>query len=70
MILSSGMAAILTSIFSIMKKGDHAIFQNELYGGTHHAIVNELPRYGMEYTMVESSDPKNFEKAIRPGNAD
>ena len=51
LILSSGMAAILTSIFSVMKKGDHAIFQNELYGGTHHAIVQELPRYGMEYTM-------------------
>jgi cystathionine beta-lyase/cystathionine gamma-synthase len=66
MVLSSGMAAILTSIFSVLKKGDHAIFQSELYGGTHHAIVNELPRYGMEYTMVEASDPTNFEKAIRP----
>jgi cystathionine beta-lyase/cystathionine gamma-synthase len=65
MILSSGMAAILTSIFSVLKAGDHAIFQNELYGGTHHAIVQELPRYGMEYTMVDASDPRNFEKAIR-----
>ena len=66
MIFSSGMAAILTSIFSVMKKGDHAIFQNELYGGTHHAIVNELPRFGMDYTMVEYSNPKNFQDAIRP----
>ena len=67
MVFSSGMAAILTSIFSVLKKGDHAIFQNELYGGTYHAVVTELPRYGMEYTMVESSDPINFEKAIRAG---
>jgi cystathionine beta-lyase/cystathionine gamma-synthase len=66
MVLSSGMAAILTSMFAVLKKGDHAIFQNELYGGTYHAIVNELPRYGMEYTMVEPSDATNFEKAIRP----
>lgn len=65
-IFSSGMAAILTSLFAMMKKGDHAIFQNDLYGGTFHAIVNELPRYGMEYSLVDGSDPKNFEKAIRP----
>lgn len=65
-IFSSGMAAILTSIFAMLKKGDHAIFQNDLYGGTFHAVVNEMPRYGMEYTMVDGSDPANFEKAIRP----
>ena len=66
LIMSSGMAAILTSIFAMMKKGDHAVFQNDLYGGTFHAVVNEMPRYGMEYTMVDGSDPKNFEKAIQP----
>jgi len=66
LIFSSGMAAILTSIFAMLKSGDHAIFQNDLYGGTHSAIVNELPRYGMTYTMVDGSDPANFEKAIRP----
>ena len=66
LILSSGMAAILTSIFAMMKKGDHAIFQNDLYGGTYNAIVTELPRYGMEFTLVDGANPKNFEKAIRP----
>ncbi len=65
LIMSSGMAAILTSIFAMMKKGDHAVFQNDLYGGTFHAVLNELPRYGMEYTMVDGSDPDNFEKAIQ-----
>lgn len=64
-IFSSGMAAILTAIFAMMRKGDHAIFQNDLYGGTLHAIVNEMPRYGMEYTLVDGSDPENFKKAIR-----
>lgn len=66
LIFSSGMAAILTAIFAMMKKGDHAVLQNDLYGGTHNAVATELPRYGMEYTMVEGSDPSNFEKAIRP----
>ena len=64
-VLSSGMAAILTSIFAMMKSGDHAIFQADLYGGTHSAVAIELPRYGMEYTMVDGADPANFERAIR-----
>jgi cystathionine beta-lyase len=66
LIFSSGMAAILTSIFSVMQKGDHAVFQNDLYGGTYNALVTELPRYGMEYTLVDGSEPANFEKAIKP----
>lgn len=66
LLFSSGMAAILTSLFAMMKKGDHAIFQNDLYGGTFHAVINELPRYGIDYTMVDASDSRNFEKAIRP----
>jgi cystathionine beta-lyase/cystathionine gamma-synthase len=64
-IFSSGMAAILTSLFSLLKKGDHAIFQSDLYGGTHHAVVNEFPRYGIEYTFVNGGDIRSFEKAIR-----
>ena len=65
LIFSSGMAAILTSIFAVLKKGDHAIFQSDLYGGTHHAIVNEMPRFGIDFTLVDGSDPSNFKKAIR-----
>jgi cystathionine beta-lyase/cystathionine gamma-synthase len=64
-IFSSGMAAILTSIFALMKKGDHGIFQNDLYGGTYHAIVKEFPKYGLEYTFVDGSRPEEFEKAIK-----
>ena len=65
LIFSSGMAAILTSIFALMKKGDHIIFQNDLYGGTHHAALHELEKYGMALSMVDAADPGNFEKAIR-----
>ena len=64
LVFSSGMAAILTAIFATLKAGDHAIFQNDLYGGTYSAVATELPRYGMEYTMVDGADVANFEKAI------
>lgn len=66
LLFSSGMAAIMTSLFAMVKKGDHILFQHDLYGGTHHAAQHELERYGMEYSMVDVSDLKAFEKAIRP----
>lgn len=65
LVFSSGMAAIMTAMFALLKSGDHIIFQNDLYGGTHHAAIHELNRYGISYTMVDAADPANFEKAIR-----
>lgn len=65
LIFSSGMAAILTSLFAFLKKGDHAVLQNDLYGGTFSGLVTEFPRYGIDYTLVDGSQPENFEKAIR-----
>ena len=65
LMFSSGMAAILTSLFAFLKKGDHAVLQNDLYGGTFNAVVTEFPRYGIEYTFVDGAHPENFENAIR-----
>lgn len=64
MVFSSGMAAIITALFSVMKSGDHAIFQNDLYGGTHHAVANEMERYGMSYDFIDSLEAADFEKKI------
>lgn len=65
-VFSSGMAAIMTSLLAILQRGDHAVFQSDLYGGTHYAIITEFPHYGIDYTLVDASIPGNFEKAIRP----
>jgi cystathionine beta-lyase/cystathionine gamma-synthase len=65
LVFSSGMAAITTSMLSVLKAGDHVILQNDLYGGTHHSVINDLPRLGIKFTMVDAADPENFEKAIR-----
>ncbi len=65
LVFSSGMAAIMTSLFAFLKKGDHAVLQNDLYGGTFNAVVTEFSRYGIEYTLVDGASPENFEKVIR-----
>jgi cystathionine beta-lyase/cystathionine gamma-synthase len=64
LVFSTGMAAIMTSFFALLKAGDHIVLQQDLYGGTHHAVLNELPRAGILHTLVDASDPRNFEKAI------
>ncbi len=66
LMFSSGMAAIVTSLVTFLKEGDHVIFQSDLYGGTHYSVTTELPRLGIAYTMVDAGDPENFAKAIRP----
>ncbi len=65
LMFSSGMAAIMTSLFAMVKSGDHILLQHDLYGGTHHAALNEFGRYGIEHSMVDVSDLKSFEKAIQ-----
>src|SRR5687767_3138866 len=40
LVFGSGMAAIMTSLLAMVRKGDHVIFQNDLYGGTFHAVIH------------------------------
>ncbi len=64
LVFSTGMAAIMTSLFAMVKEGDHVVLQEDLYGGTHHAVVNEFSRFGILHTLVDAANPRNFEKAI------
>ncbi len=66
LIFSSGLAAIMTSLFAFLKQGDHAVLQKDLYGGTFNAVTVEFPRYGIEYTLVDGTKPQEFEHAVKP----
>ncbi|HTR28359.1 MAG TPA: aminotransferase class I/II-fold pyridoxal phosphate-dependent enzyme [Puia sp.] len=63
---ASGMAAIFASFLSLLKKGDHLLSCNAVFGSTHTVITRYLPKYGIEYTYVDAADPKRWEAAIRP----
>ena len=65
LIFSSGMAAISTSLFAFLKKGDHIVFQKDLYGGTSNLIEEEFGKYGIEYSFAEDLSPKAFEKELK-----
>jgi len=63
---SSGMAAISTTLLSFLKQGDHAVFQNEIYGGSFNLIHKEFQNYGIEFTLTQGIEIQDFEEAIRP----
>ncbi|HDR68521.1 MAG TPA: aminotransferase class I/II-fold pyridoxal phosphate-dependent enzyme [Bacteroidaceae bacterium] len=66
LVFSSGMAAISTTLFTFLKKGDHAVFQKGLYGGTSHFLFRELNRFGIDFTVAKSQQVHDLEKVILP----
>ena len=66
MIFSSGMAAFSAMILTFLKKGDHVVFQNILYGGTVSFIRDELPKFGIEYSFANGYEISDFEAVIKP----
>jgi cystathionine beta-lyase len=65
LIFTSGMAAISTVLMAFLAKGDHAIFQREIYGGTYHFITTQLNRYGISYDFVEGNNIEDFQAKIQ-----
>lgn len=65
LVFSSGMAAIITTIISQVKTGDHIISSPVLYGGVYDYFKNELPRFGVEVTFVDFNHD-DIEKYLKP----
>ena len=66
LIFGSGMAAVSTSLFAFLRKGDHIILQRNLYGGTSNLVQEEFQKYGISYTFVKANNPQAFEDVILP----
>lgn len=64
LVFGSGMAAITTVLFTFLKPGDHAVFQEDLYGGTYHFVAAELTKFGVEVSFVKNGG--DFAAALRP----
>lgn len=62
---SSGMSAV-DSVLKLLKKGDHVVCSDDVYGGVSRHFNNILVNYGLTFTYVDSSNPENVENAIRP----
>lgn len=65
LILSSGMAAVSTALLAYLKKGDHVVVQQTIYGGTYNFIVEEFPKYGIEYDFTDGFLEEDFKSKIK-----
>lgn len=65
LIFGSGMAAISTALMAFLKAGDHVVFQQQLYGGTHNLIKDQFENFGLSYSFAKGLRAEDFEAEIR-----
>jgi cystathionine beta-lyase/cystathionine gamma-synthase len=62
---ASGMAAI-EAIAKRLSSGDHVIYEENVYGGTHRLFAQVLARFGLQFTALDCRDLDAVRDAIRP----
>ncbi len=65
LLFGSGLGAISSSMFSFLKKGDHVILQDSLYGGTINFVNTEFNKFGIEYSYVDINDTGKLNSSVK-----
>lgn len=64
---ASGMSAVFGSFMALLKKGDHLLSCNAIFGSTHTVISKYLPKYGIDYSYINTNATEaDWEAAITP----
>ena len=66
LVMASGMAAVTTTLLSVLSSGDHVLAQECLYGGTHDFFTKDLPGFGISFDFLNGDDPTSWEGKLRP----
>lgn len=64
LLFDSGMSAVTTSLLALLNRGDHVILTDDVYGQTLKFCTRHLPRFGIDFTVVDMGDYAQMEKAI------
>lgn len=65
-VTSSGMAAISTTLLTVLSSGDHLLAHNCLYGGTHNFLTDDFASFGLSYDFIDADDPDSWDSKLRP----
>jgi O-acetylhomoserine (thiol)-lyase len=63
---ASGQAAEMVALLNLLESGDHVVSSSKLYGGTHTMLAVNFRKLGIEATLVDPDDPRNFRRALKP----
>ena len=61
----TGMAAIGTTIFALLRRGDHLVSSSFLFGNTN-SLLNSFTAHGIDVSFVDATDSAEVAAAIRP----
>jgi len=61
---SSGMAAISSSLFSLLKPGDEILAHRVLYGSSYNLIKNILTQYGINCRFIDLTETDNLQTQL------
>lgn len=64
---SSGMGALSAVVLGLCSAGDHIVAQRQLYAGTQLLLQAACPRFGIDVTFVDATEPGAFAAAVEPG---
>src|SRR5215475_2829506 len=63
---ASGMAAVTTTLLSLLRAGDHLIASDCLYGGTHDFLTEHAADLGWRCSFVDVHQPATWQAARTP----
>ncbi|HWH47020.1 MAG TPA: O-acetylhomoserine aminocarboxypropyltransferase/cysteine synthase family protein [Burkholderiales bacterium] len=63
---SSGQAAQMCALLTILREGDEIVSASTLYGGTYSQFDVTFRQFGINTVFVNPDDPENFRKALTP----
>lgn len=66
LVTASGMAAISTTLLTILSAGDHLLAQSCLYGGTHDLLTTDFAKFGIAFDFIDADAPDSWKAALRP----
>jgi cystathionine beta-lyase/cystathionine gamma-synthase len=61
------MGAISAVVLGLCSTGDHIVAQRQIYAGTQMLLQTVCPRFGIDVTFVDATEPGAFAAAVRPG---
>jgi cystathionine gamma-synthase len=65
-VFASGMAAVTTTLFALVRAGQHVVLFRDCYRRTLEFVTDILGRYGVAHTLLDSGDLESLERALRP----
>lgn len=63
---ASGLAAEDCLLRTILSPGDHVVIPDDAYGGTFRLFAKVVERWGVRWSVADTSDPAAVREAIRP----